>query len=48
MDHVNYITRDVFGVHFRMIHEIWSDVVHDAPWIPKFDDRPLVYYFELN
>lgn len=37
MDHVNYITRDVFGVHFRMIrlirettlmiHEIWSDLV---------------------
>ena len=36
MDHVNYITRDVFGDHFRMIrlirdstmiHEIWSDLV---------------------
>ena len=37
MDHVNYIARDVFGVHFRMIqltreialmiHEIWSDLV---------------------
>ena len=25
MDHVNYITRDVFGVHFRMIRDTTDD-----------------------